>query len=152
MGGRPRPRQGAFMNLTAEDYEPLKDWLSFMLPLTMPEIERGSEFDPILLLDSDARRSPSRALRGLALAIGDTLEMTGGWSPGQIARADDALAAADLPSLTAVRLRFDKAVAGIVRRGCARNDAEYRLARAAAENRGPDQAALLAIINAFEGL
>ncbi len=111
-------------------------------------------FNAVGLLQGDAPFVlPSRvSLAGLRTAVGDVLEMTAALNPSEQVEVDRQLADAGAPSLTAIRLRYSKRLAGIVERGVIRSEAEYHLVRnfaevAAAEASG---AVLWALLERYE--
>lgn len=135
------------MLVRAENYEQLRLWLRSMVALTMPDIETGSEIDPVRVLDGFPK---AKAREGLALAIGDIVEMTNGWSPSRIALIDRQLFEDGLPSLSEIQVVFSKTVTRVVRRGVIKSDAEYYLVRNAAEFPSEHQPILLSLIEAYE--
>jgi hypothetical protein len=135
------------MLVRAENYEQLRLWLRSMVALTMPDIEAGSEIDPVRVLDGFPK---AKAREGLTLAIGDIVEMTNGWSPSRIALIDRQLFEEGLPSLSEIQVVFSKTVTRVVRRGVIKSDAEYYLVRNAAELPSEHQPILLSLIEAYE--
>ncbi|WP_292107956.1 hypothetical protein [Brevundimonas sp.] len=135
------------MLVTAESYERLRLWLRSMVALTMPDIEADSEIDPVRVLDGFPK---AKAREGLALAIGDMVEMTNDWSPSRIAVIDRQLLEDGLPSLSEIQMLSGKAVARIIRRGTIKTDAEYYLARNVAELSSEHQEKLLALIEVYK--
>lgn len=139
------------MQIYPEEYEALRGWLSHMVRLAMPDVVPGSDIDPIVVLDRFARTSPAKARKGLSMAIGDIVEMTSDWPLDRIVEVDRQLSDAELPSLSAVRAKFSKALAKIVRKGVIANDTEFHLVRNAAEMTGDHQQVLLNLVEAYEG-
>ncbi|GEM_PF-2792442 len=139
------------MQVQPEEYEALRDWLSHMVRLMMPDVVPGSDIDPIVVLDRFAETSTAKARKGLSMAISDIVEMASNWPLDKIVEADRQLSEAELPSLSAVCAKFSKAVAKIVRKGVIANDAELYLVCNAAEMTGDNQQVLLNLVAAYEG-
>jgi hypothetical protein len=95
-----------------------------------------ADVHPINVLDAMAKRTPGRARMGLGMAVGDMIEAADAWQPDIVAKVDRKLRDLELPTLSAMRLDFGKRIESIVKRGRIRNDAEYYLARNAAEISG----------------
>lgn len=139
------------MQIQPEEYEALRDWLSHMVRLMMPDVVPGSDIDPIVVLDRFAETSTAKARKGLSMAISDIVEMASNWPLDKIVEADRQLSEAELPSLSAVCAKFSKAVAKIVRKGVIANDAELYLVYNAAEMTSDNQQVLLNLVAAYEG-
>lgn len=138
------------MQVRPDNYEKLRLWLRHMVAPAMPDIEAGSEIDPVQVLDGIAKKAPAKARVGLALAVGDIVEMTNDWSSDRVALVDRELREAELPTLSEVRVTFNKAVNHVLRRGAITSDAEYYLVRNAAEMPSEHQPTLLALTEAYE--
>lgn len=136
--------------MNPDNYEKLRLWLGHMVTQAMPDIEAGSEIDPVQVLDGIADKAPAKARLGLALAVGDIVEMTNDWSGDRVGLVDRELQEAELPTLSEVRVTFGKAVNRVLRRGSIKSDAEYYLVRNAAETPGEHQSKLLALAAAYE--
>jgi hypothetical protein len=137
------------MLVRPDNYEKLRQWLKHMVAQAMPEWA-GSEIDPVQVLDGFAKKAPAKARVGLALAVGDIVEMTNDWSSDRVALVDRELREAGLPDLSEVRVTFSKAVSRVLRRGSIRSEAEYYLVRNAAEIPSELQSTLLALTEAYE--
>ena len=98
--------------------------------------------------DSAPGIPPGTPLRGLREADGDMLEMTAPMSAAEITNIEDLLREAGAPSLASVRLRYSKRLSAVLKRGEIRNDAEYRLVRAHAEQ--DDSGALWALVGRYD--
>lgn len=122
------------MRIAAADYEPLKAFFAWMADRVL-EIPPGlaPEDRPLGSLERTEARSMASARSGLASAIGDIVELTEGISAKDLSAFDEALIAEGLPSLSAVRARFGRAVAAIFRRGEIRSEDEYYALRNVAE-------------------
>jgi hypothetical protein len=122
------------MKVDAGEYEILRRWAAEMFELVFePPPDLKPEDHPISALDAMATGSPARARQGLAMMIGDEVEVTADFSPDEVARLDSHLAGLALPTLSEMRLRFMKAVRRIATRGAIRSDDEYFLIRNAVE-------------------
>ena len=138
------------MLVSRDNYEELRLWLRRMAAAAMPDIEAGSEIDPVRVPDGFAKESPAKAREGLALAIGDLVEMTGDWSVERTIAIDHELQADGLPTLTWVRTLFNKNIKRVMRRGSIKSEAEYYSVRNAAERPSDHQSALWSLIEAYE--
>ena len=88
---------------------------------------------------------------GLAMAIGDIVEMTSDLSTGQVAAVDAALKADGIITLSEVRARFWSKIKGIRRRGQIRNEVEYYALRNIVEALpGEEQAEVWDLLGAYE--
>ena len=140
----------ATMLVSPDNYDELKLWLGRMVVLAMPDIEVGSDIDPVRVLDGFAKKAPAKAREGLSLAIGDLVEMTSDWPSDRVIATDHQLLAAGLSTLSEVRALFSKTISRVVRRGSIRSDAEYHSVRNAAERPSEHQATLWSMIEAYE--
>ena len=87
------------------------------------------EVHPLRVLEAMEARSPAKAKRGLRLAVNDLVEDTMELSPEQVAGCDAALREIGGTTLSAMRARYSKAVAGIEKRGRIRNEPEAHLVK-----------------------
>lgn len=140
----------ATMLVTPDNYDELRLWLGRMVVLVVPDMEVGSAIDPVRALDCFAEKAPAKARAGLALAIGDLVELTGDWSADLVVTTDQEFLAAGLPTLSDVRALFSRAISRVVQRGSIRSDVEYHSVRNAAERPGEHQAMLWSMIEAYE--
>jgi hypothetical protein len=138
------------MKIDAENYDQMRAWFARLVRDTVPVELLTAETDPVSYLDQLAAQSPAKARRGLAMAIGDTIEATDGWPRERVAAIDDELAHAGLPSLSAMRLHFSKVVRRVVARGSIKNDIEYYAIRNAVEMSADGHGALWNLLSAYE--
>ncbi|WP_103716259.1 hypothetical protein [Bosea psychrotolerans] len=142
------------MSIKAEEFDDLRAWCALMIELAIP-LPPGLplEAHPITLLDAMANKAPSRARQGLAMAIGDLVEATAHLAPADIANVDAHFSKANLPTLSTIRLRFQRQINGILRRGAVRNEVEYHALRNVAESAidEGDQRRLWALLDAYKG-
>jgi hypothetical protein len=111
------------------------------------------ELHPLQIVRRVAETAPKRALAGLRMAVGDCIERSSHWRPEQVKEADDAARAQGVATLSEIRRRYWRRVAGIVKRGRIRTEAEYYLARSLVTDAHPtaDEAARLqALLEEFE--
>ena len=123
------------MKVSAEDYEALKGFFAYMsekwlraLPGLAPEDR------PMAVLAQQEKQSMSLARKGLAMAIGDTIEMFDRAGPEEVDAFDRELGAAGLPTLSEVRARFSRQINGIMKRGKIRSEIEYYALRNAVDS------------------
>ena len=134
------------MRITAADYEPLKAFFAWMSDRIL------QSRTPVEALERFEVQSMARARQGLGMAIGDIVEMTEAFLPGQVAEIDAALAADGLITLSAARARFGRTIRTIVKRGRVRSEGEYYALRNAVDSmNGPEQAEAWRLLAEFEG-
>ena len=121
------------MKITAQNYEQMKAWFAHMVPKTFRPELISPETHPVACLEQTERGSPSKARIGLAMAIGDIIEMTEAWPINQVAEKDSLLLSDGLPTLTEARLLFSKSIRRVLKRGSIKNEVEYYAIRNAAE-------------------
>jgi hypothetical protein len=138
------------MKIDAPDYERMKSWLAHLVPRTYPAGLLTAQTDPVVCLGQIEARSPRKAREGLAMAIGDTIEMTDGWTGEQVAEMDGLLARDGLPTLSEMRARFSKVIRRVLDRGGIRNQVEYHAVRNAAELAHDGGGDLWALLSAYE--
>jgi hypothetical protein len=136
------------MKVQVQDYERMRAWLAFMSREAFPAELLSPEVDPIGHLDRLAKRSPTRAEKGLSIAINDIIEMTDGWTQEHVVSIDHGLQQMGLPTLTEMRGRFSKLVERAVRRGRIKDEVEYHAVRNAAEL--PEGERLWPLLSAYE--
>lgn len=142
-------------NLTDEDYLKLKESYAHLFTLLFPVFDMAPEKHPIAVLESMEKSAPSRARKGLEMAIGDMLEMTSGWSLEKVATLDKQLDLTDAFNLSQLRRRFSKKYAGILKRGKIRNIEEYYLLKGVLDGVSiePEESAnLTQLLSDFENL
>lgn len=137
------------MKVQPEEYGKMREWLALVSRRALPT-DLVQEAQPIAVLDKMAERSPAKAREGLAMAIGDLIEMTDGWSGRDVQAVDAALTEGGLPTLTEMRVRFSKAVGRVVRRGRINSEAEYHAVRNAAELSERSDGPLWRLLAAYE--
>jgi hypothetical protein len=138
------------MQIEPTEYERLRSWLHYMVPKVFPAELLNAETDPVVVLDRMASKSPGRARQGLRMAIGDVVEITGGWSAAELEHCDSELSGKGLPTLTDVRACFSKAVRRVVRRGRIRSEEEFYALRNAVDQQGINADALAPLLEAYE--
>ncbi|HEX8192138.1 MAG TPA: hypothetical protein VF552_04495 [Allosphingosinicella sp.] len=138
------------MRIDAQDYDQMKSWFAHMAGMAFAPDRLTPEADPIVHLEQIERRSRAKARTGLAMAIGDLIEVTGDWSVLRVAQTDRLLAQHGLPTLTNMRLRFSAVVYRVLKRGCVKDDVEYHAVRNAVELAGGGGAELWSLLAAYE--
>jgi hypothetical protein len=136
------------MRIRAQEFETMRAWFGVVAPEAFPGV--APEADPRAVLDAMAARAPARAREGLAMAIGDVVEMTAMWPAETVAGLDARLTGRGLPSFSEVRARFSKAVERALRRGRIRDEAAYYAVRNAAEMWPDREDELWALLAAYE--
>jgi hypothetical protein len=117
-----------------EDYEAMKGFFAVMseeLMRLMPPLP--PEDHPMAVLERQEKESMSIARRGLEITIGDMVELFQDLPEDQLGKLDRRLEVAGLPTLSAVRARFSRKIAGIMKRGRLRSEAEYYALRNAVD-------------------
>src|SRR5689334_13405588 len=109
------------MKIDARNYEQMKAWFAHLVPKTIAPELLTPENHPVACLEQIESRWPAKARNGLAMAIGDTIEMTEGWPLKQVAETDRLLANDGLPTLTEMRVRFSKVIRRVLNRGSIKN-------------------------------
>jgi hypothetical protein len=117
--------------IKGEEYDRMRSWFASISREVFGPFT--AETDPIAALDQLCAKSPAQARQGLAMAVNDLIEATGGWSDSQVAAADQTLSAQELPTLSEIRARFSKTVRSVIRRGEIKNEVEYHAVRNAVE-------------------
>ena len=128
-------------SIPPEDYEPLKGFFIWMVNNVWP-IPPGlaPEEHPVALMQRYEGESMTIARKSLGMAIGDTIELTQDLPPQRVAEIDAALAAAVLPTLSAVRARFWSKVARIMKSEKLRGEDQYYALRNVVEAMPPSEA------------
>ena len=132
------------MKITPQDYDRMRAWMAVLTPEIFPNS------DAVQTLDRIAAKSPANARKGLAMAVGDIIEMTSDWPKERVDALEHRLRDKDLPTLSEIRARFSKDVARIVRRGHIRNEVEYYAVRNAADFLGDGQERVWDLIAQYE--
>ena len=122
------------MQIKAEEFDTLRGWLALVFEHALsPTASLSPEHHPIFVLDTIAHKSSAQGRKALQMAIGDCLELTAGLRPDEIAKLDDILQEANVPTLSGIRLRFTKQIQHIIARGFIRSEDEYYVVRNAVE-------------------
>jgi hypothetical protein len=138
------------MKIDARNYEQMKAWFAHMVPKTIAPELMTAETHPVACLEQIESRWPGKARNGLAMAIGDTIEMTEGWPLARVAETDRLLASDGLPTLTEMRVRFSKVIRRVLTRGSIKNEVEYYALRNAAELTPEGGEELWSLLSAYE--
>ncbi len=138
------------MRIAASDYERMRAWFALVVPRVFPLELLKPETDPVVALDVIATRSMAKARQGLAVAIGDLVEMASGVDESSIAALDVELSAAGLPAFAEARALFSKGVQRVMRRGRIEDEDEHYAVRNAAEMPGADLEKLRALLGEYE--
>jgi hypothetical protein len=140
------------LRVDPDDYEPLKAFFAWAadhllgIPMSLPPDQH-----PFAVLAALEAGSPARAREGLAMAIGDIIEMCEGFSADRVAAVDARLAAEDIMTLTQVRARFWARVQQILKRGAVRGERDYYALRNVVEGLRPEeQSRAWQILDSFE--
>jgi hypothetical protein len=136
------------MKIDKHNYEKMRAWLARMAPELFPK--SSPETDPILALDRTFATSPANARKGLAMAIGDTIDMTDSWSVERVAAIDHSLRNDGLPTLTDLRRSLSKVIRRVVSQGSIKNEVEYYAVRNAVEQAQDDEG-LWKLLADYEG-
>jgi len=127
------------MQIAGDDYVPLKAFFAWMVERLMALPHLPAEDHPVAALERMEARSNAAARKGLAMAIGDIVELTEGLPALELDDLEAGLAQAGLLSLRRVKARFGRAVEGILRRDNIRNEPEYHILRNAADYLGEER-------------
>ena len=118
------------MRITDDHYETLKPffvWASKHLLGVSASL--APDQHPAAVLAHFETVSMAKARTGLAMAIGDIIEMSEGFSARQVAEIDSALDAQGIITLSAVRGRFWTRIRRVLERGSIRGEREYYAVR-----------------------
>ncbi len=121
------------MKIEVQSYNQMKAWFARLVPETFPSNLITAENNPVTCLEQMEAKSPAKARTGLAVAIGDIIELADGWPLEKVAAVDELLASDSLPTLTEVRIRFSKVISRVLSRGSIKYDVEYYAVRNAVE-------------------
>jgi hypothetical protein len=138
------------MKIDARNYDQMKAWFAHLVPLALPPELITPETDPVAGLERIENRWPGKARSGLAMAIGDIIEMTDGWSVSRVAEIDRLLASDGLPTLTEMRVRFSRLIRRVVNRGSIKDEVEYYALRNAADLTDDAAPELWTLLSAYE--
>jgi hypothetical protein len=113
------------LRIGPDDYAPLKAFFAWVTTNLLPcSSKLPADQHPIAVLHRAETGSLSKARAGLAMAIGDIIEMSEAYSAGQVAAIDAALEAEGIISLSAVRARFWSRIRRVLERGTIRSERE----------------------------
>lgn len=96
----------------------------------------------VAALNGFEERSIATARKGLAMALGDIVEMTAGFPSADVAAIDTALRAEGGITLTEVRARFWTRVRRILEKGTVRGETDYYALRNVVEALSEDEQAV----------
>jgi hypothetical protein len=114
------------VQISAADYPALKAFFAWTTEhLVPPTPGLLPEQRPIAVLEGFEARSPAMARKGLAMAIGDLMEMTQDLPRPQVTTIDEALRAAKIITLSEVRARFWTKIRRMLERGAVRSETDY---------------------------
>jgi hypothetical protein len=108
------------------DYTTYRQWFERSLDVIWhlsPELRAHG--DPMEAIAKAEAISKARAIKSVSAGITDTVAMTQGYSPQEVASADEAFVREGLPSLTAMRALLSKGIAKIFKAGAVANEDEY---------------------------
>ena len=128
------------MQINAADYPSLKAFFAWAFEHLMPSASGiPPEAHPMAVLEGFEVRSIAIARKGLAMAIGDIIELTESLSPARVTAVDSALRAEGIITLTDVRARFWTRVRRIMERGALRGETDYYALRNVVETLSGDE-------------
>ena len=118
------------MRIAAEDYDDLKAFFGWMSGHWYERVlDMPPDLCPMAQLEQTEARSRSQARTGLAMAIGDIIEMTENLAPDQVARIDTLLDERGILTLTNVRARFWSRIRRLLERGAIKSERDYYAVR-----------------------
>ncbi|MFM5914947.1 MAG: hypothetical protein ACKOPR_09440 [Chakrabartia godavariana] len=138
------------MGIHDAEYEVMRAWFAHMVPKIFVGVPFTPDTDPVLVLDGIAATSRAEARSGLGMAIGDMVDLSLCWPDEAVAQCDDELLGLGLPTLSSMRLRFDRLVRRALTRGTIKNEDEYYAVRNAVDHSGPDAEALWTMLANYE--
>lgn len=137
------------LTVTAEEFPTLSAWLvAFMRHDPFSDAE-GVAIIQQSIADAGVG---ARARQGLAMAIGDCMQMVANWPSETVATFNAECAEAGLPSLSDMQFRFWATIRAIQTRGHIRSEKEYYALREAVEmlTNPADAGAAWNMLSAFE--
>lgn len=117
------------MRIDRDDYEPLKAFFVWATKHILPTSSLPPDQHPEAVLAGFEVESMAKARVGLAMAIGDIIEMTENFSTAQVAAIDATLEAEGIVTLSAVRARFWSRIRRVLKRGTIRGERDYYAVR-----------------------
>ncbi len=115
-------------NMEGLGYEALKKFLGLYVEWYFPVVAKGAGH-PIAFLEQLEKTSPSKAKRGLEMAVNDIVESSSDWRLETVADANARFMGAGAPTLSDVRRHFSKRYLRVLARGLIRSEAEYYLVK-----------------------
>ncbi|MGK9164937.1 hypothetical protein KXR53_01495 [Inquilinus limosus] len=112
------------MTSAKDDYEARKRFMGWF-PERYMNINPDAPDHPLKVLARFEATAPSKARKGLDMAINDCVEMAEGFRPDQMRAADEELAGMGLPTLSALRLKRNRHLKAVLKRGSIRTEVEY---------------------------
>lgn len=122
--------------MSEEDFEGLKKFLGFFYEWFEAKPHHPPEIHPLVVLAELERKSPSKARRGLGMAVNDCVEVSSHWSPELVSEADKRLLFNGAPSLSQVRAKYSKNYLQVLKRGNIKSLNEYYLVKGILEGGG----------------
>jgi len=136
------------MKVTIQNYDQMRAWMAVLAPELFPH--SSPETNPINVLDRIYAESPANARKGLAMAIGDSVDFSNDWPPERVMALDRRLNDMGLPTLSEIRAGSSKDVQRVLRRGHIRTEIEYYAIRNAVEYAEADEARMWELLDAYE--
>jgi len=138
------------MKISPEEYDQARAWFCVVWESLRKHAGLLDKHSPISALDGIAATSPSKARQGLSMAISDIFSLMDSWPDTAVTELEAQLAEASLPRFADMRLRFDRAIRNIVRRGQIRNEREYYAIRNVIGTVRPNETILSELLADFE--
>lgn len=114
-------------SLSQLEYQALKAFLEFYF-MNYVTTSLPAELTPLGRLQFLEKKSRRAAQKGLLMAVGDVIEGLSFSPKERILEIEKDLKENKLMSLADLRLRFDKRISKLIKRGSIRNESEYYLA------------------------
>lgn len=138
------------MKISADEYELMRSWVACMVPKVFSGFPLTPETHPVAVLDRIAAKSAANARKGLAMCIGDMVDVTLKWSTDGVEQCDAELAGHGLPTLSEMQVRFARSIQRVIKRGSIKTEEEYYALRNAAEHSGAYADAIWAMLASYE--
>jgi hypothetical protein len=134
-----------------DDYEARKRFLGWFAENHLGVVP-GDPKHPLKALARIEASSRSNARKGLDMAINDCVEVAQGLSPAQLRAADEALTAMNLPTLSSLRLKRNRHLKAVLKRGSISTEIEYHAIKDLADGTIPEdeRAQLWSLLEEFE--